>query len=57
MLSHSPKEAAQRRKLLCAGLPETQHSHHLPLMDIELSGLSVEALVQLPPQQREGNDD
>ncbi|MFU1517048.1 hypothetical protein ACN06F_07460 [Vreelandella sp. 21] len=56
-LSHNPKEAAHRRKLLCAGLPETQHSHHLPLMDIELSGLSIETLVQPPPQQREGNDD
>lgn len=57
MLSHNPREAAHRRKLLCAGLPEKQHSHHLPLMDIELSGLSVEALAQFPPQQREGNDD
>ncbi|RUR32893.1 hypothetical protein ELY33_04585 [Vreelandella andesensis] len=57
MLSNNSKEATHRRTLLCAGLPEKQHTYHQPLMDIELSGLSVEALVQLPPQQREDKDD
>ncbi|WP_434985382.1 hypothetical protein [Vreelandella zhaodongensis] len=56
-LSHSPKEASQRRKLLCAALPEKQRYQHMPLMDMELSTITLETLTSLLPQQLgEAND-
>ncbi|MGM0833996.1 hypothetical protein M0220_00530 [Halomonas qinghailakensis] len=57
MLSHNSQEAAHRRKLLCAGLPEKQLSYHLPLIDLELSGLTVETLANFPPHPREDSND
>ncbi len=50
-LSHSPKEATQRRQLLYAALPEKQRCQHIPLMDMELSTVTLDALTHFLPQQ------
>lgn len=51
MLSRSPKEAAQRRALLLAGLPETTISQHLELIDIEPATLTVFQMSKLPSER------
>lgn len=50
LLSRSPKEGAQRRELICSALPEKLLYHHSPLMDVELSTLTLETLHTLPAQ-------
>ncbi|WP_249975383.1 hypothetical protein [Vreelandella olivaria] len=47
-LSRTVKVGTQRRKQLYAALPDTALYQHIPLMDLELSTLSLETLCQLP---------
>lgn len=51
LLSRSPKEGAQRRGLICNALPDKMLYHHTPLMDIELSNLTLEMLHKFPTQK------
>lgn len=48
LLSRNEKEGAQRRSLLYAAVPEKVRYHHIPLMDLELPTLTLEALYTLP---------
>lgn len=48
LLSRSPKEGAQRRRLICNALPEKVLYYHTPLMDVELSTLTLEMLHTSP---------
>lgn len=48
ILSRTSKEAAKRRELLCAVLPDSAAIYHQPLMEIELASLSIEALSRYP---------
>lgn len=48
MLSCSASEAAKRRTLLLAALPDNALTQHKPLMDIELELLTLEALSRYP---------
>lgn len=51
MLSRSPKEAAQRRARLLAGLPDNTTSEHLELIDIEPATLTVFEMSKLPTER------
>ncbi|HBA00488.1 MAG TPA: hypothetical protein DCX04_15110 [Halomonas sp.] len=48
MLSKTPSEAASRRTLLLAALPDSVLTQHKPLMDIELASLTLEELSRFP---------
>ena len=54
LFSRSPKEAAQRRTLLLAGLPATTISEHLELIDIEPATLTVFEMSKLPTERARG---
>ncbi|HAA44127.1 MAG: hypothetical protein XD36_1755 [Halomonas sp. 54_146] len=51
LLSRAPKEAAHRRSLLLAALPENVVSEHLELIDIEPSTLTVFEISKLPAKR------
>ncbi|WP_339934678.1 hypothetical protein [Vreelandella glaciei] len=51
ILARSPKEAAQRRSLLLADLPDNITSEYLKLIDIEPSTLSVFEMSKLPDER------
>ncbi|MEH6640530.1 hypothetical protein [Vreelandella glaciei] len=51
ILSRSPKEAAQRRSLLLADLPDNITSEYLKLIDIEPRTLSVFEMSKLPDER------
>ncbi|BCB61952.1 hypothetical protein HaloA020_26530 [Halomonas sp. A020] len=48
MLSKTPGEAASRRTLLVAALPDNVLTQHTPLMDIELAALTLDELSHFP---------
>ncbi|TVP50789.1 MAG: hypothetical protein EA345_04020 [Halomonas sp.] len=50
MLSRTPQEAAERRHLLLAGLPENTASEYLELMHIEPETLTVLGMSKLPTE-------
>jgi len=51
LLARSPKEAAQRRSLLLADLPDNITSEYLELIDIEPATLSVCEMSKLPTER------
>lgn len=51
MLARTPREAAHRRQLLCAALPEHTVCQPLPLIELELEALTLEALAQMGKQR------
>ncbi len=51
MLARSPEEAAQRRSLLLAELPDNIISEYLALIDIETATLSVLEMSKLPAER------
>lgn len=51
LLSRAPKEAAQRRSLLLAALPENVISEHIELIDIEPATLTVFEISKLPKKR------
>ncbi|HSP31480.1 MAG TPA: hypothetical protein VLO13_05660 [Halomonas sp.] len=51
MLSRSPKEAAHRRSLLLAALPDNTTSEYLELIDIEPATLTVFEMSKLPSER------
>jgi hypothetical protein len=51
ILSRSPKEAAQRRSLLLANLPDNITSEYIELIDIEPATLSVCEMSKLPAER------
>lgn len=51
ILSKTPREAEHRRHLLCAALPEHAVCQPMPLMELELEALTLEALAQMGKQR------
>lgn len=56
LLSRTPKEAAQRRSLLLAALPENVISEHIELIDIEPATLTVFEISKLPKKRVQGRE-